>query len=230
MDATPNQHAYRCLPLAHANQHGWVIRCAQTVIVRWSGGPLQSDLHLTPFGDPAGGPTALSAFGSGIVTFEIPCLFKTPPGVNLWAMGPPNRIKDGAQPLSGIVETDWLEEHSFTMNWKLTRPGVEVVFQKDEPFCFLTPIPRGFVESFQPRQAAMSDAPAVAAAHDAGTARRQAFQAALGVRQQGQTLQPGEHQGQAWQRRYYRGIDADEQPVSAHQTRLRLRSFSAEEE
>ena len=230
MDATPAQHAYRCLPLTHANQHGWVIRCSQTIIARWSGGPLQSDLRLTPFGDAGGGPSVLSAFGSGIVTFQIPCLFKTPPGVNLWAMGPPNRIKDGAQALSGIVESDWLEEHSFTMNWKLTRPGVEVVFQKDEPFCFIMPILRGFVESFQPRKLPLDSAPTVAAAHRAGTARRESFQAGHGIRLEGQTLQPGEHQGQAWQRRYYRGVDADDQPVSDHQIRLRLQHFSAGEE
>jgi hypothetical protein len=230
MDATPGQHAYRCLPLTHANQHGWEIRCSQTVIARWSGGPLQSDLTFTPFGSDGGGPTVLSAFGSGIITFQIPGLFKTPPGMNLWVMGPPNHIKDGVQPLSGIVETDWLEEHSFTMNWKITRPNTEVVFQKGEPFCFLCPTPRGLVESVRPRMVPMAATPDVAAAHRKGTRRRRAFQASLDIQQDGLTMQPGAQQGSAWQRRYYRGIDANDALVPGHQTRLSLREFSSEEE
>ncbi len=230
MDATPGQHAYRCLPLSHANQHGWEIRCTQTVIASWSGGPLQSDLTLTPFGPADGGPTVLSAFGSGIVTFQVPCLFKTSPGLNLWVMGPPNHIKDGAQALSGIVETDWLEEHSFTMNWKLTRPGVEVVFQRGEPFCFLCPVPRGLVESVNPRIVPMAEAPRVDAAHRQGTQRRAAFQASLDIQREGHTMQPGIHQGAAWQRRYYRGLDANNTAAPGHQTRLTLRPFSTGEE
>ena len=42
----------------------------------------------------------------------------------MWAMGPPNHVKDGIQPLVGLVETDWLP-FPFTMNWHLhpARPG-----------------------------------------------------------------------------------------------------------
>ena len=54
----------------------------------------------------------------------------------MWAMGPPNHIKDGIQPLVGLVETDWLP-FPFTMNWIFTRPG-RVRFAKGEPFCFIT--------------------------------------------------------------------------------------------
>ena len=227
MDATPGQHAYRCLPLTHANQHGWVIGCPQSFSARWSGGPLQSDLSFTLY--DAAAPAVVSAFGSGIITFQLPCLFKTPPGINLWVMGPPNRLKDGVQALSGIVETDWLEEHSFTMNWKLTRPGVEVFFQKGEPICFITPVSRGLVESIEPRMVPMSHAPAVAAAHRQGTERRRTFQDGLDIQQEGQILKPGAKQGSAWQRRYYRGLDADGAVVPGHQTRLHLNAFVGEE-
>ena len=230
MDDTPEQHAYRCLPLTHANQHGWEIYCPQTFTAWWSGGQLQSDLRFTLFGEATGGPSVISAFGSGINTYQIPCLFKTPPGINLWVMGPPNRIKDGMQPLSGIVETDWLEEHNFTMNWKITRPGMEIVSQKGEPFCFLCPIPQGFVESFSPRMMPLPEAPQIAAAHQQGTIRRRAFQDGLDIRQDGLVMQPGASQGRAWQRRYYRGIDARGEPAFGHQTRLHLRAFTAGEE
>ena len=50
---------------------------------------------------------ATSTFGSGFITFTIPVLFRTPKGINLRLTGPSNWIKDGVQPLDGIVETDW---------------------------------------------------------------------------------------------------------------------------
>ena len=71
-----------------------------------------------------------------MLTFHPGYLFRTPPGWSMWAMGPPNHIKDGIQPLAGLVETDWLP-FPFTMNWIFTRPGT-VRFEKGEPFCFIT--------------------------------------------------------------------------------------------
>ena len=65
--------------------------------------------------------------------------------------GPANHIKDGIQPLEGIVETDWLMS-TFTMNWKLTRICEWVSFKKDEPFCMLVPLPRGLPESLIPKR------------------------------------------------------------------------------
>ena len=46
-----------------------------------------------------------SHFGEAVLTFSLPYLFRTPRGVNLWVKGPSNWIKDGIQPLEGIVET-----------------------------------------------------------------------------------------------------------------------------
>ena len=66
----------------------------------------------------------------------------------MWAMGPPNHIKDGIQPLAGLVETDWLP-FPFTMNWLFTRPGT-VRFEKGEPFCFITLAQDKPLEEFEP--------------------------------------------------------------------------------
>jgi hypothetical protein len=62
--------------------------------------------------------------------------------------GSPNHVKDGIQPLAGLIETDWLP-FPFTMNWIFTRPGT-VKFEKGEPFCFITLTEHKKVEQFQP--------------------------------------------------------------------------------
>ena len=89
-----------------------------------------------------------SHFSHGVLTFHPGYLFRTPPGWSMWAMGPPNHVKDGIQPLVGLVETDWLP-FPFTMNWIFTRPGQGALRSKGEPFCFITLAQDKPLESFE---------------------------------------------------------------------------------
>ena len=150
MDAAHQRHPYRCLPLNIANQNGWLLTSPTSFSVYWYGGQAPSDLEVRFDGPPDAGIS--SHFGSAVVTFSVPYLFRTPPGINLWAKGPANWFKDGIQPLEGVIETDWASS-TFTMNWKLTRPFEWVRFEKGEPFCMLVPIPRGLAEGLVPRLA-----------------------------------------------------------------------------
>src|SRR5277367_801127 len=137
MEAFLDRHPYRCLPLTMANCSGWEILCPVGFTAEWNGGPSQSDITITAQAPhPEFAEFVKSHFSSGVVTFHPGYLFRTPPGWSMWCGGPPNHIKDGIQPLVGLVETDWLP-FPFTMNWRFTRPG-RVRFEKDEAFCFLT--------------------------------------------------------------------------------------------
>jgi len=137
MDAFPDRHAYRCLPLNMANVTGWDLKLAYGFDATWNGGPLASDIEITPHeADAPMDYVASSHFTHGILTFHTGYLFRTPDGWGTWAMAQPNSVKDGIDALSGLVETDWLP-YPFTMNWKFTRPGT-VRFEKGFPFCFIT--------------------------------------------------------------------------------------------
>jgi hypothetical protein len=89
-------------------------------------------------------------------------------------MGPINRPKDGILALTGIVETDW-SPYSFTMNWRFTRPGTQVRFEKGEPFCHLLPVRRGELEAFEPDLRSLSDNPGLEREHKAWIASRRNF-------------------------------------------------------
>ena len=230
MDNTPQQHAYRCLPLLHANQHGWEILLKQGFTATWNGGLHQSDLQFQMEGfAPDGYPPVVSAFGSGIITFHIPCLFTTPPDVNIMITGLPNHFKDGVQPLSGIVECDWYQESGFTMNWKITRPHTTIHFDQYEPIGFFFPIPRGYVESFQPRLRTFASEPSIEKNYTHAEERRRAFQENLSISQQGTTILPGEEQQREWQRHYFEGKYPDGTRAKNHQTKLHIKPFSIEE-
>jgi LPS sulfotransferase NodH len=147
MNATPNRFAYRCLPMVIANQWGWMIETSHRVEAVWDGSHQPAGLVVTS--DAGDKCIAASHFGSGVLTFHVAHLFRTPPGYNMHVRGPANMPKDGICALEGIVETDWMEA-TFTMNWKLTRPNHPVVFEAGEPIAMISPVRRNELERFVP--------------------------------------------------------------------------------
>ena len=216
MDQAHQRFPYRCLPLVIANQAGWVMNSPAAFEVYWYGGPNKEDLEVR-----FDGPTdnrVLSHFGAGVVTFTIPFLFRTPPGINLWVKGPTNWIKDGVQALEGVVETDWLAS-TFTMNWKVTRPNEWIRFARGEPFCMLVPVPRGLAESLAPVRIAINTVPEVEAQYRAWEKSRAGFLHGLTSRDPAAVKR-------GWQKDYFQGKTQDGKEISEHQTRLNLREFT----
>jgi len=138
-------HAYHCLPLVIANQWGWQILCPTDVAVTWDGTPNLEGLRVDVA--PQYRPAIKSQFGSGIVTFSPPWLFRTPPGWDLYLKGPSNRWKSNCIALDGVIETWWLN-YTFTLNWKLIEPG-SVFFSRGESLGQLLPVPHETFENSQ---------------------------------------------------------------------------------
>lgn len=220
MDATPQRFAYRCLPLNIANSHGWEIALPGAVEAVWDGGDAQSALTVSPAPD-APPNMALSHFGCAILTFPVHALFQTPPGHDLWVMGPPNRPKDGVFPLCGVIEADW-SPYGFTMNWRLTRPGLPVRFDKNEPFCAFFLIPRGLQETVVPRFAAPDPQDPLLGEHLAWRDSRADFLTEL-------PREGSEAQAERWQKSYFRGdLPRGGKGAPDHRTQLKLKPFAAD--
>ena len=217
MDETDQRYAYRCLPLAIANAHGWEVLCPSGFTASWHGGVTLDSIVITP--DEGTHAPALSHFGYGVLTFHIPALFRTEPGNDLMVQGPINRPKDGIGPLSGIVETDWAP-FTFTMNWMFTRPGVKVRFDKGEPFCHVFPVQRGELEAIDPEIKSIEDNPELQAEFNAWSQSRANFNKGLKDKS-------SEASAEKWQKHYYRGkaLDGKELAGDDHRTRIRLKPF-----
>ena len=219
MDRTPERFANRCLPLMIANQAGWLLTLTEPVEIAWSGRDGHGEVSV--FGSDRVQENVASHFGSGIVTFKLPFLFRTEPGYNLLARGPANQPKDGLSPLEGLIETDW-SFAPFTMNWQVTRPGVRLRFEVGEPVGLLVPARRGELEAFAPRRLALDDDAEIAAAYRAWRAGRDTFLRDLSTGQDA-AVKAG------WQRDYFRGRGADDREVPEHQTKLSLSDFEGVE-
>jgi hypothetical protein len=216
MDISTAGWANRCLPLRMANQHGWEILNPFEFTVEWKDNPQLDALKFEYKSENRG--NARSVFGHGIITWPIPYLFVTPPGWNLMVRGPANFWRDGAVPLDGLVETDWLP-FTFTMNWRVTRPFKKIKFEADEPMCLIYPVRRHDVESFTPEIKNLESNPDLHAQYQTWVERRErassyGTRGKLAVKEQGQ---------------YIRGEGTDGDLVSAHQTKLHVRFFDEAE-
>ena len=137
-----------------------------------------------------------SHFSHGVMTFHPGYLFRTPPGWSMVAQGPPNHVKDGIQPLAGLVETEWLP-FPITMNWIFTRPG-RVRFEKREPFCFITLTKDRELAEFQPVIRGMDRNPELRGQYDTWEKHRSEFNKRI-------FRADPEATTEAWQRYYFRG-------------------------
>jgi hypothetical protein len=218
MERVDRRFANRCLPLLIANQAGWFLISEHTVQVTWTGAQTTSALRVEVL-DGDGPCPAVSHFGHGILTWQVPYLFRTPPGYNLLVRGPSNWPKDGIAPLEGIVETDW-SDATFTMNWQVTRRRHAVTFAAGEPIAMLLPQRRGELESFSPERRALSSDADIEARYEAWAEDRAWFNELL--------HRPGSaEQRRGWEKHYFQGVRATgEDGAAGHQTKLTLAPFA----
>lgn len=217
MEATPNKFAYRCLPLTIANQCGWWIHCPVGITAVWNGNAPPRSVNITFDADPATWSSWVNdQFGQGILTWNIPLMFRTrPAGSRLLVSGPPNRFKHGAQPLTALIESDWMYM-SFTMNWKITAPGIPLRFEPGEPIAHLIPLAGNVgqdLEGASVRYLRAYEDPPVLEAYNRWHESRKGFR---------ELLVAGASR-EAWQKDYFQGRDATRDAgatVPGHKTRL----------
>ncbi len=220
MQATRDHFANRCLPLLVANQAGWFVLNSHRFRATWSGGDDAGDIRIEFLSGEPPYP-AVTHFGYGLLTWNIPYLFRTSPGYNLLARGPANLPKDGAFALEGIVEADW-SVATFTMNWKMTRPKHPVVFDVDEPICMIVPQRRNELESFEAKIRRIDVEPDLHQRYQAWHQSRMQFLTDLKI--------PGSDAvAEGWEKHYFQGTAPDGARAPEHQTKLHLRDFEERE-
>ena len=215
MDKTSEKFAYRCLPISMANMHGWEILCPESFQAKWSGGIDREEIEIQTRGEK--NLCAYSHFGDGILTFTVSAIFRTPPDFNLWIMGVPNQFKDGIQPMTALVETDWIP-YTFTMNWKFTRPHHTIKFEKGEPFCFIFPVRRNQLESLNPQIKSIKEDQGLEKMKQVAAVQRQVARSDFLRERFGKALQ--------FQNWYMLGKMPDNSSyVSKHQKKIKLNPF-----
>jgi len=143
---------YRCLPLTIANGYGFIIKSEFDFSFVWNGGN-GTDAISFEFDENKGDlnklyPKISTHFGYGIITINPPFVLRTPPGVNLMTINPPNYIIPNVTVMSGVVETDNIRRN-FTINLKIQMPGIKVTVAAGTPLAAIIPIPRYYADEFE---------------------------------------------------------------------------------
>ncbi len=202
MEATPEKYAYRCLPLTIVNQTGWIIRNPVGFTALWNGDRAPGTIEFWFDREPQLWKQWVnSQFGEGIITWNTPFLFRTrPPGSRLLVMGPTNRFKQNAHPLTALIESDWISM-SFTMNYRLFTPGERVRFDAGEPLFQVIPMATNVCQDLEDSDVTymkLGDNPEVEKSYRDWSASRQMFHS----QKKAGEVKPGD-----WQKDYFRGGD-----------------------
>jgi Family of unknown function (DUF6065) len=203
MDATPSRFAYRCLPLSIINQTGLWVTNPVGFSAFWGG---QESPGAISFRFDVAGETWTEwindQFGAGIITWNTPFLFRTrPQGSRLLVCGPVNSFKPFVQPLTALIESDWMSM-SFTMNWKVVMPHMPVRFEAGEPLLQVIPLVSNVcadLESASVSYRKLTDDPELARSYQDWHDSRRQFH-----RQKSR----GEVRPDGWQKDYFHGRDA----------------------
>ena len=144
-----NNHFYYCLPINIGNQYGFVLKSYYDFDAVWDGSTHNpNDIQVTIHNDDGSDMQMIkSGFAEGVLTIQNRFHLKTPPGVNLMTIQPPNMYIPGMVCMTGVIETDQIRR-DFTFNIKMTDPGRVVHVKKGDPLGAFIPVPRYFVDSF----------------------------------------------------------------------------------
>ncbi len=220
MNHSQNGFANRCLPMRIANQAGWLLLNDRSLRAKWFGGVAPNSVVIEQDGDPP--YVAISHFGGGVLTFMLPFLFRTPPGMSLLFRGPANAPKDSIGPLEGLVETAW-SVAGVSMNWQFTRADTWVEFSCGEPICMIVPQQLATLEAVRPIIRNLASDNTLLRHHNTWRDSCLRFTDRL-QRREPEAIRQG------WQRYYFCGTapHAGSDPIpeaEEHRTKLSLRAF-----
>jgi len=147
-------HAYHCLPLFMGNQHGFVVKSLWDFEVEWNGGDKQDDVIVNILSDKEeyeqkhALQSVKAHFGMGTFTIQTAFTLRTPPGINLITINPPNYFIDGLYFMTGVVESDNLRR-DFTFNTRITRANFRIKINKGDYIGCVIPYPRHFIDQYK---------------------------------------------------------------------------------
>ena len=135
------------MPLTVGNQYGFVINSLRDFEVSWDGTDSDAIINFLN-NDNQEKQIIKNGFGKGIVTIQNLFALKTPIGINIMTIQPPNLFIPGCSAMTGVIETDQIRR-DFTFNFKITIPNQKITIKKGDPVGAFIPIPRYFVEKFE---------------------------------------------------------------------------------
>jgi len=105
MDATAENHAYRCFPVTQSNVIGWSLSCLKDIEFIWDGVNDQTQDHVQIF-SPEG---AYSGRGQSSISLNTGLVFRTDESVSIFTINPVNYFSDEFETMSSLMSTSFYD-------------------------------------------------------------------------------------------------------------------------
>ena len=135
MDATSENHAYRCFPVTQSNVIGWSLSCLTDIEFIWDGANDQTPDHFQIF-SPEG---AYSGRGQSSISLDTGLVFKTDKTVSLFTINPVNYFNDEFETMSSLISTSFYD-NPLPLAIKAKIANKRVVIKSGTPVATVIPI------------------------------------------------------------------------------------------
>lgn len=135
MDATSENHAYRCFPVTQANVIGWSLTCTENIVFTWDGINDQTDTHVKIY-SPNG---SYSGRGQSSISLNTGLIFRTDKDVSMWTINPVNYFNEDFETMSNLISTSFYD-NPLPLAIRAKKANVETVIKAGTPIATIIPI------------------------------------------------------------------------------------------
>jgi hypothetical protein len=135
MDATSENHAYRCFPVTQSNVIGWSLSCLQDIEFIWDGINDQTPDRVQVF-SPEG---AYSGRGQSSISLNTGLVFRTDEDVSIFTINPVNYFSDEFETMSSLISTSFYD-NPLPLAIKAKIANKRVVIKAGTPVATIIPI------------------------------------------------------------------------------------------
>jgi len=135
MDATAENHAYRCFPVTQSNVIGWSLSCLKDIEFIWDGVNDQTQDHVQIF-SPEG---AYSGRGQSSISLNTGLVFRTDESVSIFTINPVNYFSDEFETMSSLMSTSFYD-NPLPLAIKAKIANKRVVIKAGTPVATIIPI------------------------------------------------------------------------------------------
>ena len=135
MDATSENHAYRCFPVTQANVIGWSLSCTEDIVFTWDGINDQTDQHVK-INSPEG---SYPGRGQSSISLNTGLVFRTEKDVSILTINPVNYFNEDFETISNLISTSFYD-NPLPLAIKAKKPNVQTVIKAGTPIATIIPI------------------------------------------------------------------------------------------
>lgn len=142
-DLVPENHGYKCFPMALANTIGYGIAFPEDISFTWNGEYNASNKNVQVL--KGANYTNLNR-GWNTISFLSGIRFKTDPDVSMLAYPVPNQFIDGYQPFTTVISTSFYKGE-YQIAAKITRPSHTITIEAGTPVIAVMPISLSYLNN-----------------------------------------------------------------------------------